>query len=774
VGLPGHCQQKATSDLLVAAQPTAVLTLGDEQYPDGSSLQTYLGSYDPTWGRLKAITHPAAGNHEYYNGGEGYFDYFNGIGAAGGPAGRPGADYYSFDVGTWHFVVLDSVCSQVGGCGPGSPQETWLRADLAAHPTACTLAYWHHPRFTSTGIGWTSMDTIWQDLYDAGVDVVLNGHIHHYERFAPQNPSGQIDPAYGVRQFIVGTGGKSQQGFPGPLLPTSEEHATGYGVLFVTLHPNSYDWRFQPIARSGLHDSGSYGCHGAPPPRPATAATGNATVTGRTTARLEGALNTGNQPTIYHFDYGRTAAYGSSTPNVAASGPADGTRQVAARIRRLKRNRVYHYRIVVGNASGIVFGGDRTLRAGKRTAYPAAIARTKGLLAYWRLDGGGLSFDDKGDNLAVGSGSIPPAQGALVGDRNLASAFDGGTASIEADGPVVSRSATIEGWFRWTAGRILLRDDSSAGGWQIGQSGDKLGYRVAGSIYRTSRAIERVRDGAWHYLAVTKSGSHVAIYEDGRRVHHGSGAPDVPPTMPWHIMRNGPFEDHTAGLADEVAIYDRRLPRKTILAHYRDGVRRHAPSTKVRGPDGPTNDADPNFRLGGGPAVRCSLYGPGVHRTLAGCDALSNFGQLGDGHYTLTAYAIDGSGHPDPSPVHRRFVVDTVTPTLGVVAPPKVPSSLRRSGLLLHASCSEACTVVARLSVAAGAASRLHLAKHRRAQLGSAQVTLDGRGTRALRVQLTDRVRKRLSHHALPEVTLHVVATDRAGNARAERQELTP
>src|SRR4051812_44941024 len=174
-GIAGHCRQKATSDLLVAAKPTAVLPLGDTQYEEGI-LDTYARSYGPSWGRLKDISHPVVGNHEYFGGagdGAGYFDYFNGVGVQTGPAGDRGQDYYSYDVGGWHLIALDSVCSQVGGCGPGSAQETWLRADLAAHPAACTLAYWHHPRWTSTGVGWTSMGTLYQDLYDAGADVIL-------------------------------------------------------------------------------------------------------------------------------------------------------------------------------------------------------------------------------------------------------------------------------------------------------------------------------------------------------------------------------------------------------------------------------------------------------------------------------------------------------------------------------------------------------------------------------------------------------------------------
>jgi hypothetical protein len=169
--------------------------------------------------------------------------------------------------------------------------------------------------------------------------------------------------------------------------------------------------------------------------------------------------------------------------------------------------------------------------------------------------------------------------------------------------------------------------------------------------------------------------------------------------------------------------------------------------------------------------VRCSFSGPGIKRTLAGCPTLDNFGRLADGRYTLMAYAIDASGHPDPTPVTQRFTVDTVTPTLGLVAPPKIPSNLRRSGLLLNATCSEACTVVARLSVDQGTASRLHLG-HGRALIGSAQTTIGRAGSRALRVRLTPSVSKRLKKRKLPAVTLRVVATDRAGNARAVREQL--
>jgi hypothetical protein len=204
------------------------------------------------------------GNHEYLTpGAAGYFDYFNGAGNAHGPAGERARGYYSFDVGSWHLIALNSVCDEVGGCHAGSPQERWLRADLAAHPARCTLAYWHHPRFSS-GLQSSSTRFIpfWQALYEAGVDVVLNGHDHSYERFAPQDPEGQLDPDHGIRQFVVGTGGGSHYGFPGVILPNSEaQNADTFGLLMLTLHPTRYDWEFVPMAGKTFQDSGTAACH---------------------------------------------------------------------------------------------------------------------------------------------------------------------------------------------------------------------------------------------------------------------------------------------------------------------------------------------------------------------------------------------------------------------------------------------------------------------------------------------------------------------------------
>ncbi len=250
------CRMQATADLLVNINPTAVLALGDNQYEDGTLLK-FQESYDRTWGRLKAITYPAVGNHEYgTQGATGYFAYF------GPRSGEPRKGYYSYDIGTWHLIALNSNCTFVGGCKEGSPQEQWLKADLAAHRSMCIVAYWHHPRFSS---GWhgnnSAYRAFWQDLYEAGADVVLVGHDHDYERFAPQDPDGAADPGRGIREFVVGTGGRSLYGFRN-IQPYSEVRNAGtFGVLVMILHPRDYEWKFVPISGKTFTDSGRASCH---------------------------------------------------------------------------------------------------------------------------------------------------------------------------------------------------------------------------------------------------------------------------------------------------------------------------------------------------------------------------------------------------------------------------------------------------------------------------------------------------------------------------------
>ena len=249
------CKQQsdeATAKLLANISGT-VYTLGDNVYENGTAAE-FANCYGPSWGTFKYRTKPSVGNHEYNTAGAtGYFGYF------GAKAGDPSKGYYSYNMGSWHIVVLNSNCWKVA-CAAGSTQERWLRADLAAHPSKCTLAYFHHPRFSSGGNN-IVVAPFWKDLYEAGAEVVLSGHVHAYERFAPQNPSGVADSAKGIREFIVGTGGKGVQRL-NFLKPTSQvRNTTAQGVLKLTLHSSSYEWKFVPIAGKTFTDSDTNMCH---------------------------------------------------------------------------------------------------------------------------------------------------------------------------------------------------------------------------------------------------------------------------------------------------------------------------------------------------------------------------------------------------------------------------------------------------------------------------------------------------------------------------------
>ena len=262
-GLPGLCRQKLTSDLLLRMDLASILVPGDLQY-EVATLGNFMQSFHPTWGRLKPLIRPAPGNHEFYDpGAAGYFDYFNGPGVARGAAGSRGEGWYSFEVGSWHVIALNSECEYVGGCEADSPQVRWLRADLAAHPTPCTLAYFHGPRFTSGRYGDHSeaVKPLWDVLYAAGADVVLSGHEHFYERFGPQTPAGAFDPTRGIRQFTIGMGGKSRHGFI-TIAPNSElrDNRT-IGVFQMTLREGRYDWRLVRAPTGGTADGGSAACH---------------------------------------------------------------------------------------------------------------------------------------------------------------------------------------------------------------------------------------------------------------------------------------------------------------------------------------------------------------------------------------------------------------------------------------------------------------------------------------------------------------------------------
>jgi hypothetical protein len=251
IAMPGG-HQRSTSDQVLELDPDAVLVLGDNQYPNGE-LDDYHRFYGPTWGRFKARTRPVPGNHEYETAGAvGYFSYF-------GKAARPkGRSYYSYDLGGWHLIALNSGADH----GPGSAQERWLRADLVATAKRCILAYWHFPRFSSGAHqgSWGSLVTFWSALYEARADLVLSGHEHSYERFARQTPWAKAS-RQGIREFVVGTGGAELQGFAART-PNSQVRLAGvHGVLELVLHPSSYQWRFISESGAVLDKGGPITCH---------------------------------------------------------------------------------------------------------------------------------------------------------------------------------------------------------------------------------------------------------------------------------------------------------------------------------------------------------------------------------------------------------------------------------------------------------------------------------------------------------------------------------
>jgi hypothetical protein len=244
-------RHEATALLLDSIAGT-VFTAGDNVYPNGTASQ-FATCYDPTWGRHRARTRPSPGNHDYNTSGAApYYAYF---GDAAGPAGR---GYYSYDLGAWHIVSLNSNVAMT----VGSAQEQWLRADLAASTARCTIAYWHHPRFSSGSHGSSTAPLpLWQALYDAGADVVLVGHDHNYQRFAPQTPTGVRDDARGIREFVVGTGGRGLYQFTTPIANTEAFSTDTHGVLKLTLYADWYAWEFIPVAGGTFRDSGVVTCH---------------------------------------------------------------------------------------------------------------------------------------------------------------------------------------------------------------------------------------------------------------------------------------------------------------------------------------------------------------------------------------------------------------------------------------------------------------------------------------------------------------------------------
>ena len=252
---------------LIESTPGEVFAAGDLAYEKGTA-EEFKNCYDKTWGRFKNRTHPAPGNHEFYGAKDGspYFDYW------GAQPGEREKGYYSFDLGHWHIIALNTNCAApgLGGCGAGSPQDLWLQKDLAEHAKSCVVAFGHHALYSSGVLKshaiHPELRQLWQDLYDAHADIIINGHEHSYERFAPQDPFGNLDKKNGVREFVVGTGGRNHDPLGFAIANSEVRNADTYGVLKLTLAPSKYTWEFEPVPGEGTFgDSGESTCHNHKP-----------------------------------------------------------------------------------------------------------------------------------------------------------------------------------------------------------------------------------------------------------------------------------------------------------------------------------------------------------------------------------------------------------------------------------------------------------------------------------------------------------------------------
>jgi acid phosphatase type 7 len=426
-GTATACRQRYTSDLML--DPTvfpdlaAVLPLGDIQYENGAYTK-FLSSYDPSWGRLKAITRPVPGNHDYLTAGAaGYYQYF------GSAAGDPDKGYYSYDLGAWHLIALNSNCAAVGGCGSGSSQEQWLKADLAANHATCTLAYWHHPRFSSGAEHGNdaAYDAFWRDLYASGADVILVGHEHDYERFARQSPD-QAPDTRGIREFVVGIGGKSFYTFSSAQ-PNSEVRITQkFGVLKLTLHGSSYSWELVAEDHSVL-DSGTTGCSvpAAPAVPPAPTLTSASGTDGSVSLQWSPPSSNGGAA-ITNYNVYRATAPGAETLLTQLGNVTSYTDTAVT------NGTTYYYQV-----SAINSVGEGAL-SNERSAMPA----TSAVLVsdqFERTVSSGFGTADVGGPWSVSS----TARTKVTGGQGVISGFTGANQDVQAWNPATATNMEVVG-----------------------------------------------------------------------------------------------------------------------------------------------------------------------------------------------------------------------------------------------------------------------------------------------------------------------------------------
>ncbi|MGH2720619.1 MAG: metallophosphoesterase family protein [Actinomycetota bacterium] len=478
----GH---EKTAALIESINPDLVLTLGDNQHNEGK-LAEYMGAggYNDTWGRFKSRTRPVPGNKDYMTAGAaGYFDYFN-DGGDTGLAGQRGKGWYSYDLGAWHIVALNSEADVKAG----SAQEQWLRADLAANARTCSLAYFHRPFFSSQNPS-TAMEDIARALYDGGVDVILSGHVHTYERLAPQTLSGARDPN-GIRQFIVGTGGHPFHASDGSDPNSEVDHNSTHGVLKMTLHPDAYDWAFVPVAGQTFTDTGSTRCGAATNPGPS----GPAPAPGSPTNPLPPSpLAQGGYWLVASdggiFSYGNARFHGS-TGNIRLNQPIVGMAATPSK---------QGYWLVASDG-GIFAFGDAAFFGSTgniRLVQPiVGMTTTPSGDGYWLVasDGGVFAFGD--------------------------ATFEGSTGNIRLARPITAMTATRSGegyWMTATDGGIFNFGDA-------GFHGSAGNLPLAKPIV----AMSTSPSGNGYLLA----GADGAVFAFGDAVEYGNDLSSAPPAKP--------------------------------------------------------------------------------------------------------------------------------------------------------------------------------------------------------------------------------------------------
>ena len=559
-------QQTAT---LLDSVPGTVFTLGDNAYDNGSTTD-YSDCYQPTWGRHKARTlFPVAGNHDYNTAGAtGYYGYF------GDAAGEPAKGWYSKDVGEWHVIVLNSNCTVVG-CDLDSPQERWLRADLAASSAACTVALWHHPR-ASSGVyaNDLSVQAFWEDLYYAGVDLVLNGHEHIYERFRPLDAAGTPDDAYGITQIIAGTGGAELRSI-GTVNPASvTRDAATYGVLKLTLHQDSGDFAFLPVAGGSYTDSGSVPCHGAPPPPSAPTADFSASSTSGTAPMTASFADQSTAATSWKWDFGdgTTSTLQNPTHTYSLAGTYDVTLTVRNYTGTDTRTRTGYIEVTAPPPTGTYLGA----------------VQSDSPVGYWRLgeSSGTTAADLTGAPSGTYVGGVTlGTPGALVSDPDTAVQLNGSTGYVRVDNRAnlnfTSGDFTTEAWVRpGTSGSMAILQKGGSSGYSVWQyrmsltsSGHWRGTVFVGTSNITVTDPGSPNLSAWTHLVLVRQGSLLKLYVNGLEAARTTFTGDVNTSTGMLAIgrAGGSSSDYFRGAVDEVAVYPRALPESAVFAHYTAG-----------------------------------------------------------------------------------------------------------------------------------------------------------------------------------------------------------